>query len=336
MSAVPHPVARALDAALEATIAGSFTNIGYAARSRLYGWADPPRLDGRTAIVTGGNSGLGQAAATRLASLGAHVTIVARSPDRTAHARAEIAANAGHDRVDHDLVDLADFEAVRDFADRYIERHDRLDVLLHNAGALLHDRATNADGIEVTVASQVLAPFLLTRRLMPLLCEHGAAGPSRVIVMSSGGMYSERLDLDRLEMGPDDYDGVTAYARAKRAQVALVHAFADRLDPAEVVVHAAHPGWADTPGVTASLPRFRRVVGPFLRSVDQGADTVVWLASDPQPASPGATGAFWHDRRARNEHYLPRTRRADEDEEIERLWHWCAERTGEPAEMKES
>ena len=116
------------------------------------------------------------------------------------------------------------------------------------------------------------------------------------------------------------YRGATAYARAKRAQVALSGEWARRTDPAAVAFHAMHPGWADTPGLAASLPRFRRLARPVLRTPDQGADTIVWLAT----AAPGplGTGRFWHDRRPRPEHLLPWTR-ADPSA-ARRLWE-CIE-----------
>ena len=145
--------------------------------------------------------------------------------------------------------------------------------------------------------------------------------------VASGGMYSQPLAVDRLEMGPDGYDGSTAYARAKRAQVTLAELWGARLDDGEVVVHAMHPGWADTPGVRRSLPTFRRVVGPLLRSPEEGADTLVWLgASDGAPLA--STGGFWLDRRRRSPHKLPSTRRADTEAERDALWRWCEARSG--------
>ena len=109
-------------------------------------------------------------------------------------------------------------------------------------------------GIELTVAGQVITPFLLTKLLLPALL---AAAPSRVITVSSGGMYAQRLDPATLEMAPSGYRGAVAYARVKRAQVVLSREWARRVDRADVAFHAMHPGWADTPGIAASLPRFR-------------------------------------------------------------------------------
>jgi NAD(P)-dependent dehydrogenase (short-subunit alcohol dehydrogenase family) len=124
-----------------------------------------------------------------------------------------------------------------------------------------------------------------------------------------------------------DYRGAEQYARAKRAQVTLNELWAERLAGSGVVFHAVHPGWADTPGVEASLPTFRRIVGPFLRTPEQGADTLVWLAADD--GAPLATsGRFWLDRRPRSIHKLPTTRHTDTPERRAQLWAWCLERSG--------
>jgi NAD(P)-dependent dehydrogenase (short-subunit alcohol dehydrogenase family) len=148
-----------------------------------------------------------------------------------------------------------------------------------------------------------------------------AAAPSRVITVSSGGMYTQRLELSALEMPPPDYRGVTEYARVKRAQVVLNREWARRTEPAQVAFHAMHPGWAATPGITASLPGFSRVMRPLLRSAGQGADTIVWLAT--ADAGLLGSGRFWHDRRPRPEYLLPWTR--EPSGAAGRLWDWVAQ-----------
>ena len=128
-------------------------------------------------------------------------------------------------------------------------------------------------------------------------------------------------------MSAGDYNGTTAYARAKRAQVTLVELWARRLAADRITVHAMHPGWADTPGVARSLPTFRRVVGPLLRTPEEGADTLVWLAVD-DGAPLAESGRFWLDRRPRPLHRLRSTRRSDTPAERERLWNWAVEKSG--------
>jgi len=165
---------------------------------------------------------------------------------------------------------------------------------------------------------------LLTELLLPAL---RAGAPARVLWVSSGGMYSEPLAVGKLEMTARDYDGVKAYARAKRAQVTLTELYAERLHTDGVVVHAMHPGWADTPGVARSLPMFRRVVGPLLRTPADGADTLIWLAVNTDEVL-AESGLFWHDRRPRPIHRFANTRRSDTPEERAKLLAWVREKAG--------
>ncbi len=318
-------VASAVDGVLEATVVGSFSSIGPALRSRTAGWADPPRMDGRTALVTGATSGLGLATAQGLAGLGAEVVLTARGHDRAEAAVAAVRRAAPGAAVSYLLADMGEFDQVRALAAEFLDVHDRLDVLVHNAGALTAARTLTGSGLELTVASQVAAPYLLTGLLLPAL---RAGAPSRVIQVSSGGMYTQRFDLDTLEMGPDDYDGTVAYARAKRAQLVLLHEWVRRTDGSGTVFHAMHPGWADTPGVRSALPGFSRVMGPVLRTPEQGADTAVWLAAAPDGVR--SNGGFWLDRRPRWENKAPWTRLPEADfvDAGAELWDWCALRTG--------
>ena len=143
--------------------------------------------------------------------------------------------------------------------------------------------------------------------------------------MSSGGMYTAGLTVGGLEMSNTDYRGTTQYARAKRAQVVLNEMWAQRVPATRF--HAMHPGWADTPGVAASLPMFGRVLRPLLRSPDQGADTMVWLGAD-DGAPDRTSGRFWLDRRQRSTHRLPSTRRTDTPERRQRLWGWASQKAG--------
>ena len=306
-----------VDTLLEATVAGSYTRLGIGARRALGPWEDVDgiSLSGRTVLVTGATSGIGLAAARRLARMGASVRIVGRNPEKADRARDSIRADSGNPDVEHYLADLTDLRQVRRLGDSVLAAEPRLDALVHNAGALLPTRTLSPQDHEVSFASMVLAPALLTEDLLPLLtrsAEPAATPPrlSRVVLVSSGGMYTQRLDVDDPESS-HAYTGSRAYAKAKRAQVVLAQRWAARWRDRGIVVHAMHPGWAATPGVHASLPTFERIVGPLLRTPDEGADTIVWLV-----ASDGAvhsTGQFWHDRRPRSRYLLPGTRESEAD-----------------------
>lgn len=318
--------ADAVDAVLEAAVAPSFTRIGCAVRSTLDRWmslADYD-LDGRIVLITGATSGLGRAAAELLARAGATVILLGRDAVKTRRVRDELAA-ATHDNSVHTVIaDLTDLASVDNAATELLERFDHLDAVLHNAGALNVERQTTPDGLEATVAVHVVAPFLLTSRLLDRL---RAGRPGRVLTMSSGGMYTAPLCAADLAMSADEYRGTDQYARAKRAQVTLNEMWASAVDRHDVVFHAVHPGWADTPGVESSLPRFHRAVGPLLRTPAEGADTIAWMAADDgRPLA--STGGFWHDRRRRPIHRLRSTRRSDTAERRDALWTWCVERSG--------
>jgi dehydrogenase/reductase SDR family member 12 len=294
-----------VDSALDASVVLGFSRLGFAARRHLGAWSDElPSMQGRRVLVTGGSSGLGKAAASRLASLGASVWLLVRDEAKGLAAQEEIAATTGNDDVSFLLADLRDLSTVRDFARELQTSAPSLDVLVNNAGALTEARHLSVDGMELTFQTHVVAPFLLTALLLPQL----EAASGRVVTVSSGGLYAQPLVIDDLQ-SEHDYRGSVAYARAKRAQVLLNEEWAERLAPRGVSTHAMHPGWADTPGVQASLPTFHQITGPLLRTPEEGADTIVWLSATP--ADQLGTGRFWMDRRCRPTHKLPWTRSGD-------------------------
>lgn len=310
-----------LDTLLDRAVVPGYTRIGYRLRSRA--WAeDDPRPDalrGRRALVTGAGSGLGKQTALELVRLGATVHLLVRNEVKGRAALDEVARAVPGADLHLELCDVSDLSAVRAFAAALTGRVPGLDVLVHNAGVLPPERRESVDGHEVTLATHVLGPLLLTELLRgPLAAAHG-----RVIWVSSGGMYAQRLPADDPEYTRGDYSGTRAYARTKRIQVALLPLLQQRWGPDGVTVAAMHPGWADTPGVTESLPMFDKVMKPLLRDAHQGADTIVWLAAtEPAPAG----GRFWHDRAPRTTHYLPATRESERDRQ--RVWDYCRDAAG--------
>ena len=260
-------------------MAPGYSRLGLAVRKRLGSWpADPPRMDGKVVLVTGASSGLGRESARQLAGLGAHVKALTRDSDRSTKLARELARESGG-QVSGVTCDVSDLASVRRFTGRFLAAEDRLDVLVNNAGVMPAERTETADGVELTFATHVLGPHVLIDRLTPLL-EAGA--PSRVINVSSGGMYSQRLDADDLQTERGSYRKNAVYAKAKRAQVILTELWAERLEPKGIVVQAMHPGWADTQGVRDSLPGFSKITRGIIRDEAQGADTIVWLAASPQ------------------------------------------------------
>jgi NAD(P)-dependent dehydrogenase (short-subunit alcohol dehydrogenase family) len=302
-----------LDTALDRTLIG-YSRLGYAVRRRSWP-ADPPpdALRGKVAIVTGARSGLGRATVAGLARLGATVHMVVRSRGPAEAVREALLRELPGAELVIGECDVASPESVRAFAADFLAGGTPLHALVHNAGVLPDRRRETADGHELALATNVLGPQRLTEALLPAL---RAGAPSRVIWVTSGGMYAQRLRVDDLEYRWGEYDGTTAYARTKRMQVVLAQEWGERLAGEGIAVHAVHPGWADTPGLSESLPRFARLAGPLLRTPEQGADTIVWLAAAAEPGR--TTGRLWHDRRIRPFHLLARTRESAADRD--RLW----------------
>ena len=318
---MPSP-ASIVDRLLDATVAPGFTAIGSGVRRRLADWGPPIERDltGRTYVVTGTTSGIGSEIARGLIGAGARVLAVGRDRDRTEASSASLGAAAV-------VADMANLDAVREACRIILADTEQIDGLVHNAGALVAKRVDNASGIESTVAAQVLGPFLMTSLLLDRLST-GDNRPGRVVTVASGGMYAAGLSIGSLQMPAESYRGSEQYARAKRAQVTLNEMWADRVDPTRVVFHAMHPGWADTPGVQSSLPRFHRTLSPVLRSPADAADTVLWLLASADGGT--SSGGFWHDRRRRPIHRLPSTRRTDTEARRHQLWEWVVGQTDDP------
>jgi dehydrogenase/reductase SDR family member 12 len=318
------PLPRLLDTVLDRLVVPGYSRFGYALRQRGFRALDPASLSGRTVVVTGGSSGLGKAAVGGLVGLGAAVEMVVRDADRGEGARREVlTAHPGAD-VTVSTCDLSSLADVRRWAAEARDRLPALHGLVHNAGVLPAERTETDEGHELCLATHVLAPFLLTRELRPLLRTGSATdSPARVVFVSSGGMYTASLHTDDPEFRTGRYSGGAAYARTKRMQVTLAELFADDLAPDGVVAHSMHPGWADTPGVAGSMPTFHRVTSPLLRSGEEGADTIVWLQAAPEPGH--CSGVFWHDRAPRPTHHL--LGGGEKPSEGAALWSLCEDAT---------
>jgi len=293
------------NALLDASILCSFDRSGFRRHARSFAAGDlDVDLSGKVCLVTGANSGIGFETSRALAERGATVWMLCRDRQRGKRAVEQVRASTGSTCVHLGQLDVSDLDAVRRFARDFAA--PRVDVLVHNAGVLPDRRSASADDHEITLATHVLGPWALTQAMAPKL---RAARDARVVFVSSGGMYTQRLSLDDCEWRRRPYDGVAAYAQTKRMQVVLAELLAEELPVARVTVSSVHPGWADTPAVRTSLPRFWQTMQSRLRTPAEGADTVIWLAASP--AARGRSGLFWFDRRPRSTHLLPWTRESD-------------------------
>jgi NAD(P)-dependent dehydrogenase (short-subunit alcohol dehydrogenase family) len=312
------PVANAIDTVLDRTIALGYGDVGLHLRRRLPDWpVDPPRMEGNVVLVTGAASGIGLAACRGFAKLGASVRAVARDERRATDAVTQIREAAPTADVRGLVCDVSSLRELRDLAEGVSAEEERLDVLINNAGTMPDQRERSPDGHEVMFATHVLAPFALTAWLSHLLAR---SAPSRVINVSSGGMYGQSLPGGDFQSEESRYSAKKLYARTKRQQVVITELWAEKLASRGVVVHAMHPGWVDTKGVREWLPVFRAMTGGIIRSPEEGADTIVWLGGAPEALT--STGRFWHDRRARPTHY--RLGASDDDpQDRRRLWELC-------------
>ena len=301
-----------LDRVLDATVVLGYTNVGFKVRCRA--WQPlSSSMEGRVVVITGATGGLGESAAHRLAGLGARVVLVGRDAGKAERVRMEIVAATANQDVAVEVADLSLLRQVRALGERLLEREARIHVLINNVGVLYTSRQVTAEGIEASLATNLLGHFVLTRMLIPRLEE---SAPARIIEVSSGGMYAQRIRVHDLQYEHGSYRGSVAYARTKRGQVILAELWDRQLDGTGVVVHSMHPGWVDTPGLRHSLRRFRMITRPLLRSPEQGSDTIVWLAASPEATRAG--GLFWMYRRPRPTHRLPGTR--ETPGERQKLW----------------
>lgn len=305
------------DNLLEGSVFGSFTSLGYKLRSRSWGESDTAAVAGKTVLITGATSGIGRRVATTLALFGARLRFVARNPHKAEDLKRELLDLAGDGDIDYYLADLSEIANVRRVADEIIAAEPAIHLLINNAVVLPATRMVTPEGLEMAFATNLVAPFVLTNSLIPRLVE---SQPARIINVISGGMYTQGLALNDPNYEEGTYRGSVAYARAKRGLMVLTKMWAEDLANSGVVVHATHPGWVDTPGVATSIPTFHRVMRPWLRDTEQGADTILWLATDDLPGS--TTGKLWHDRAVRPEYRLGLGVESAADRE--RLWDLLA------------
>lgn len=303
-----------LDRALDWAVVPGFTSLGHRLRSR--DWQPAPDLSGHRMLVTGASSGLGAATCELLAAAGAEVNMLVRDLEKGERVRAGIAQRTDGASLRLWRCDVSDLSSVRSFAAAFMSDGLALDALVNNAGVMPGERTRSADGFELGFATNVLGPFLLTELLLAALRRASAA---RVVNVSSGGMYTAKLDADDPQLAKREYNPSRFYAHTKRCEVILTELWQER-EGDGVSFHSTHPGWADTPGVQESLPGFRRVMKPLLRDEGQGADTIAWLCWATEPLE--RPGRFWHDRAPRPTHRVPWTRESASDRE--RLWNECA------------
>ena len=271
------------------------------------------RMDGKTVLITGATSGIGEVAARELAAQGARVVLIGRSPGKCEATAAMIRQATGNPSVDYLVADLSSQAAVRQLAADIQARYPRIDVLVNNAGAMIAPRRESVDGIEMTWALNHLGYFLLTDLLLDTL---KASAPSRIVsVASEAHRMVGGIDFDDVE-GEKSYRPLKAYSQSKLANILFTRELSRRLEGSGVTANCLHPGFVATNFTTGRGLTFRIFqLGAKLFAItpEDGAKTTIYLASSPEVE--GATGGYY----AKSKPSRP-TKAAQDDEAARRLW----------------
>ncbi|XP_032446121.1 DHRS-12_like_SDR_c-like domain-containing protein isoform X2 [Xiphophorus hellerii] len=268
-----------------------FTKNGHLSASKRFVEKDlEVSVAGRSFMITGANSGIGKATAMAIAKRGGTIHMVCRNKDKAEEARADIVKETGNKEIYVHILDLSETKKVWEFAEGFKRKFKALNVLINNAGSIMSQRDVNAEGLEKSFAVNVLGVYILTKSLIPLL--EKSTDP-RVITVSSGGMLVQKLRIGNLQSERGRFDGTMVYAQHKRQQVVMTEQLAKT--HANIHFSVMHPGWVNTP-VANAMPDFHRSMKDSLRTPDQGADTVVWLAIS-EAATTNPSGRFYQDRK---------------------------------------
>ncbi|KAK2719813.1 dehydrogenase/reductase SDR family member 12-like isoform X2 [Artemia franciscana] len=288
-----------------------YTKSGFESASKSFNPSDlEVSCKGRSYMITGANSGIGKSVACQVAKRGGTVHMVVRNPKSGEAAREELVKETGNEDIHVHILDLSKPRDVYKFGKSFSESGS-LNVLVNNAGCMVNTREINEDGLEANFATNTLGTHILTRTLIPAL---ERTEKPRVVIVSSGGMLVQTLNLDDFNFEKlKPFDGTMAYAQNKRQQIVMAEEYAKQYPK----VHFAtmHPGWADTPAVKSSMPDFYEKVKSKLRTPEQGADTAIWLAICDK-ALEHPSGEFFQDRKPVAKHLpLAWTKSSKEEQE---------------------
>jgi dehydrogenase/reductase SDR family protein 12 len=295
---------------------------GYEATAKTFSPGDLADMTGKSVVITGANRGLGLATAKALAGLNAEVHMLCRDSVKGEAARDEVIRDTNNKNIFIHQCDVSSFAGVRKFAAGFETKFPRVDVLINNAGSLQSQRTLTDEGNESSVAAAIGGTHLLTDLLLPSL----KRTKGRVINVTSAGAYLTKSNPLDIYCSQLPFDGQLFYAFAKRMQIDLTEMWAARLKDSGVTVNSMHPGWASTEGAVESLAEFHAQNAKSFRTTEQGADTIVFLASN-QTKVAGRTGLFWFDRNPVRTH-MPFGGTQSSAEELALLWKVCSESVG--------
>ena len=283
-------------------------------------------LAGKVCMVTGATSGIGKVTARELAQRGAAVVVVGRSQAKSEATVSQLRQQTANPSVDFLLADLSSQQEIRRLAREFESRYSRLDVLVNNAGAIMLSRRESVDEIEMTLALNHLAYFLLTNLLLDIL---KSSAPARIINVSSNSHERAKLDFDDPQHR-SRYWGWRAYARSKLANILFSYELARRLEGTGVTVNAVHPGLVGTNLLAnnGALGRLLKVaVGIVGMSPERGARTSIYLATSPEVET--VTGGYFFQ-----EQEVPSSGASYDEDDARRLWQLSSDLTGLAADAR--
>ena len=270
-------------------------------------------LDGKVFLITGATEGIGKAASLSFAKGGATLVLVGRNREKTERTVTDLRAASGNEAITHLLGDMSKLADVRTVAEDFRRKHDRIDVLINNAGAVFKDYALSADGIEMTFALNHVGYFVLTAALLDLVRKTPGA---RIVSTSSGAHRGGKVNLDTI-VKRNGKAGFSAYSDSKLANILFTRELARRLDGSGATANCMHPGFVRTgfgmnnPGWMASVISVASSL--FARTPEKGAETLVWLATSPEAAQ--HNGQYFYDKKIAST-----SKRAQDDTLAKALW----------------
>jgi NAD(P)-dependent dehydrogenase (short-subunit alcohol dehydrogenase family) len=280
-------------------------------------------MHGKTALVTGANTGIGKEIAVGLARQGARLLFTSRDDSRGRAALEDIRQRGESDAVEFVHLDLASLASVRECARDVLERCEHLDVFVANAGGVWSQRRLTHDGLEMTLGVNHFGHFALTAHLLDRL---KASAPARIVLTASGAHRTARRGIAFDDLRRERrYRGMQVYGESKLANILFTRELTRRLERTDVTVNCFHPGFVASEfgqgGDTTLLALGARLGRVFARSPERGAETGVWLASAPELE--GVSGGYYFDRK------LARlSRAARDDDAAARLWDVSEELVG--------
>jgi NAD(P)-dependent dehydrogenase (short-subunit alcohol dehydrogenase family) len=271
-------------------------------------------MQGKTVIVTGANRGLGREMTRQLAAMGAKVIMACRSVEHAEQVKSELEAEQKLAQLVVMKLDLANQQSIQEFAELFTKQCDVLDVLINNAGVQMQDKNINSQGVELTFATNVLGPQILTQKLIPNLKKSPSA---RIVNVASD--FAGGLDLNDINFEKRKYNSIAAYKQSKQANRMLTREWARKLETDKITVNSMTPDLV--PGTDlfrqqpAMVKLMLRFIGLFAgATIKNGADTAVWLASSLEVF--GFTGGFYRKRKLKSCQF--------ENKQMEKqLWDWC-------------